>query len=112
MGDGLRLTHYGARPLATFLTSLLSWSYQALAFGFKGVMTTEVFKRINLPKLTYDEGEADYITGTSRQTRWRARQRGELKCVETVGKRVLYTLDMLLDWLNRRHYHRSNKRKR
>lgn len=74
-------------------------------------MTTNIQKRIHLPKLTYDEDEADYITGTSRQTRWRARLRGELESVEVAGRRVLYTLDMLLDWLNRRHYYRVCKRK-
>ena len=73
-------------------------------------MTTEL--RNNLPKITYNEAEVDYITGTSRQTRWRARQRGELRCVETAGRRVLYTIEMIVDWLNRRHYHRKRKRKR
>lgn len=76
------------------------------------IMNTEIIKRANLPKLTYDEREADYITGTSRHTRWRARKRGELQCVECAGVRVLYTIEMLLDWLNRRHYHRATKRKR
>lgn len=75
-------------------------------------MSNEVLKRNQLPKLTYDEREADYITGTSRHTRWRARKRGELQCVETVGRSVLYTIEMLVDWLNRRHYRRASKRKR
>jgi hypothetical protein len=63
-----------------------------------------------LPKLTYNELEADSITGTSRQTRWRARKRGELRCIETTGNRVLYTIDMLVEWLNCRP-HRTRRRK-
>ena len=75
-------------------------------------MSNEVLKRINLPKLTYDEDEADYITNTSRQTRWRARKRGDLRCVETVGRSVLYTIDMLSQWLNGWRENRGRKRNR
>jgi len=75
-------------------------------------MIDEILKRSNLPKLTYDEDEADYITNTSRQTRWRARKRGDLRCVETAGRSVLYTLDMLTQWLNGRRENRRRKRNR
>lgn len=74
-------------------------------------MATEAVKRSDLPKLTYNEHEADQISGVSRYTRWRARRRGELRCVETCGRRVLYTLDDLIDFLNRRYEQRARKRK-
>ena len=75
-------------------------------------MTTKVINRGELPRLTFDERDADYMTGTSRHTRWRARKRGELRSVETTGNKVLYTQDMLLDWLNLRRERKGHKRKR
>ena len=75
-------------------------------------MNTEAFGKSVLPKIAYNEREADYITGTSRHTRWRARKRGELRCIVVAGRRVLYTIEMLVEWLNLRHLRRARKRKR
>ena len=70
-------------------------------------MATNILRTIELSQDTYNEPEADYITSTTFEMRYRARQHGELKCIDTVGVPVHYTLEMLLEWLNFRYYRRA-----